>query len=241
MGYPPFRQFESSAKMGVVRKVLATAALVVVMVTFVALGRWQWDVAHSNPAGEPLTGTQPFTDVVEPEQYVPLNAIGATVTARGTLRSDLLLRVPYRNASGLSGNADECWAIEPLQLSNGLAITIVTGVISCSSSQEPEQIPNMLVTGILQPPDDIPTDTAVKAPFLPSVSTDLLIEQWPFQIYDGYILSKSITPLVPNPPGSRLDLQNAAYAIQWWLFCGFAVFVWWRIVRPISEQESISP
>lgn len=223
------------------RKAAATLGLVAVVVAFVALGRWQWDVAHSNPAGEPLVGTREFTDVVSPEQYVPLNGIGATVTAQGTLRSDLLLRVPFRNASGLSGNSDECWAVEPLQLANGLAITVVTGVISCSSSQEPEQIPNLQVTGILQPPDEIPTDSTVMEPFLPSVSTDLLIQRWPFQIYDGYILSKSISPLVPNPPGSRLDLQNAAYAIQWWLFCGFAIFVWWRIVRPAPKQESISP
>lgn len=224
-----------------VRKTAATLGLVVVIATFVALGRWQWDVAHSNPAGEPLTGTRQFTDVVEPEQYIPLNAIGATVQAQGTLRSDLMLRVPFRNASGLSGNADECWAVEPLQLSNGLAITVVTGVISCTSSQEPEQIPNLQITGILQPPDEVPGDSSVTEPFLPSVTTELLIQRWPFQIYDGYILSKSISPLVPNPPGARLDLQNAAYAIQWWLFCGFAIFVWWRIVRPVPTQDSISP
>ena len=24
---------------------------------------------------------------------------------------------------------------------------------------------------------------------------------------------------------------NGAYALQWWLFAGFAVFVWWRVVR----------
>ncbi len=27
------------------------------------------------------------------------------------------------------------------------------------------------------------------------------------------------------------DLQNLSYALEWWVFAGFAVFLWWRLVR----------
>ena len=39
---------------------------------------------------------------------------------------------------------------------------------------------------------------------------------------------------VPAPPanqGGGLDLLNAAYAVQWWLFGVFALLLWWRMVR----------
>ena len=217
----------------------ATSVLVVVVSVFVALGRWQWDSAHSNPAGEPLVGTFAFTDVVEAEEYVPLNAIGAKVTATGTLRTDLVVLVPFRNATGISPNAQECWQIVPLQLNTGLAIAVVTSATSCSVSEPPQPPQTATVEGILQPPDVIPEGSTMQ-PFLAAVSTDLLITRWPFQIYDGYIVTDGIDPLMPNPPGARLDLQNAAYAIQWWLFCGFAIFVWWRYVRPDEDPAESS-
>ena len=224
------------------RKVAATLGLVVVVSIFIALGRWQWDVAHSNPAGEPLTGTRAFTDVVEPEQYVPLNALGATVTATGTLRTDLARKVP-RDDQG-QPSQDQCWAVMPLLQSNGLAITVVTGVIPCSqhtNNEQSQQVANFSFSGILQPPDEIPAQPQETGDgYISAANTELLVQQWPFQLYDGYILATGITPVVAGPPGSRLDLQNAAYAIQWWLFCGFAVFVWWRIIRPQAEPAELA-
>jgi DNA-binding transcriptional regulator of glucitol operon len=39
------------------------------------------------------------------------------------------------------------------------------------------------------------------------------------------------------------DIRNYAYAFQWWAFTGFALLMWWRVVRDylvpeISEQET---
>jgi hypothetical protein len=35
-----------------------------------------------------------------------------------------------------------------------------------------------------------------------------------------------------------LDWRNLAYAVQWWLFAAFGVFMWWRVVRDDHELRS---
>ena len=39
--------------------------------------------------------------------------------------------------------------------------------------------------------------------------------------------------LLPTPvrSGTGLNVQNLAYAAQWWIFGGFAIFLWLRMVR----------
>ncbi len=38
-------------------------------------------------------------------------------------------------------------------------------------------------------------------------------------------------PVPPLDTGGGLQLRNAAYAVQWWLFAAFALLLWWRMVR----------
>ena len=36
---------------------------------------------------------------------------------------------------------------------------------------------------------------------------------------------------VPPPLATRLNLRNAAYAVQWWVFGLFAIWMWWGWFR----------
>ncbi len=40
-------------------------------------------------------------------------------------------------------------------------------------------------------------------------------------------LAKVPTPVAPT----GLNWRNAAYAVQWWVFALFALWLWWRMVR----------
>ena len=35
----------------------------------------------------------------------------------------------------------------------------------------------------------------------------------------------------------HFDIQNFGYTLQWWLFTGFALFFWWRIVRDAARRR----
>jgi surfeit locus 1 family protein len=42
------------------------------------------------------------------------------------------------------------------------------------------------------------------------------------------------------PPNTEvsLNLLNVFYALEWAFFAGFAIFLWWRLVKDVWEEES---
>src|SRR5204863_158877 len=40
------------------------------------------------------------------------------------------------------------------------------------------------------------------------------------------------------PAGTFTGLRNILYAVEWWLFGGFAVFLWWRFVRDATAARA---
>jgi cytochrome oxidase assembly protein ShyY1 len=46
------------------------------------------------------------------------------------------------------------------------------------------------------------------------------------------VVPESLRPVPVAPAGDTgLDLRNLSYALQWFLFAGFGLFMWWRLVR----------
>ena len=44
---------------------------------------------------------------------------------------------------------------------------------------------------------------------------------------------------VPTPSGETgFKWRNAAYALQWWAFALFALYMWWRIVRDEGREDA---
>lgn len=73
-----------------------------------------------------------------------------------------------------------------------------------------------------------------------AISSAQLLNRWGGPIWTGYgVLTASepgqgdaLTPLpTPVRSGTGLNVQNLAYAAQWWIFGGFAIFLWLRMVR----------
>jgi cytochrome oxidase assembly protein ShyY1 len=103
------------------------------------------------------------------------------------------------------------------------------------------------VTGYLLPSE--PPGEDGRAPGEPSglpqgqvtqVDVTNLIKVWPQPLLTGYLLLSGQTPASATAPAhlvglqagnSALALQNVSYAIQWFLFAGFGMYVWWRLVR----------
>ena len=71
-----------------------------------------------------------------------------------------------------------------------------------------------------------------------SVRIPALTNELPYDLYSGFAVSTSTAAsggleLVPPPePGDvswTVGLRNLAYAVQWWVFGAFAIFMWWRM------------
>jgi surfeit locus 1 family protein len=71
-----------------------------------------------------------------------------------------------------------------------------------------------------------------------SVRIPALTNELPYDLYSGFAISTSaeasggLELATPPAPGISwtVGLRNLAYAVQWWVFGAFALFMWWRMV-----------
>ena len=65
----------------------------------------------------------------------------------------------------------------------------------------------------------------------------------PDGVYGGYVVldgeALGLGEIEAPPPSKEvsLNLLNIFYAIEWVIFGGFAIFLWWRLVRDVYEKE----
>jgi cytochrome oxidase assembly protein ShyY1 len=172
---------------------------------------------------------------------------GQTLVAGRALdgRTGYLVLTPLRVTD--DGTGGESWA----SLSGAPVLPVVRGWVASTEDAEALEIPdgNIRLTGWLQASEST-TGTAVPAsdggvPVTDSISTAALVNTWGGPIYSGYVVLTSSDPAQPTAAeggpaplprpviegGTGVNLQNAFYALQWWVFGLFAVALWLRLVR----------
>ena len=62
-------------------------------------------------------------------------------------------------------------------------------------------------------------------------------------MYFGYVTAAEpapgLEPISSPPPEESVELNwlNVFYAVEWVVFAGFAIFLWYRLVRDAVERE----
>ena len=207
----------SPRMLGVLLGLLAAAA------GCVRLGIWQFERAQPR---EVSMATVPLVEVLEPQATFPGDLGGRSVVARGTFGDDQLL-VPddggYR-------------VLTPLRVGDAW-LPVVRGWTAHSAPPPPEGV--VEVTGWLQP-GERGGDPALPGQ-INAVSPAELVNIWGGPIYSGYLVLEDAQPGLTTVAAPALrgpvDLQNLGYALQWWVFAGFAVLLWVRMVRDRAQKE----
>lgn len=170
---------------------------------------------------------------------------GKRATATGRYGEQLL--VPDRELDGRNGY----YVLTLLRTDSGKALPVVRGWLP--GAADPARAPappagEVTVTGALQA-SETPGDNGVSAASgLPSgqtaaISSASLVNLVPYRLYDAWITldeGDSGMTAVPAtaPGGSGLDLkafQNLGYTGEWFVFAGFVVFMWFRLLRREAE------
>ncbi|WP_147944670.1 SURF1 family protein [Microbispora sp. CSR-4] len=222
-----------------------------VLVSFTFLGRWQLGVfeASGAPKRAPDPAPVAVTELAQVGQHVNGTAISRRVTATGTYDAAHQLLVADRVADvaapgGRAAQGDGFWLLTPLRLADGTVVPVVRGWVAradAPAAAVPEG--TVTVTGRLRPAEQ--TDDVMRSGNLPAgqvatVSTAELINLWPdAQVRDGFVVATAqepptrVTPVAVSPPtlGSGFNWRNLAYALQWWIFALFAVYMWFHFVR----------
>jgi cytochrome oxidase assembly protein ShyY1 len=166
---------------------------------------------------------------------------GKRVTATGRYGEQLL--VPDRELDGKRG----FYVLTLLRTDAGKALPVVRGWLPGTADAAKAPAPpagQVTVTGALQA-SETPGDNGVSAQGgLPAgqtaaISAASLVNMVSYDLYDAWITldtADSGMRAVPAsaPTGTGLDLkafQNLGYTGEWFVFAGFVVFMWFRLLR----------
>jgi cytochrome oxidase assembly protein ShyY1 len=226
------------------------AGLVVVVVAFAVLGRWQWDAAglRESQQERPADPTPvELSSVAAPGQPLRPEALGRTVTVRGRYDAAQQLLVPGRELDGRAG----AHVVTPLVTAGHAIVPVRRGWVSGPDDPGAAVTDGeVTVTGVLQPSEAEQASrsrpgTALPEGQLPVLSTAELMRELddpPERLYEGYVAltaqspaaapTPALVPADPLPgPGGVSRWRNLSYAGQWWLFAAAAVFLWASYVR----------
>lgn len=190
------------------------------------------------------------TVLPDTKAQVTQDTTGRTVTATGRYDTGHQLLVPGRDLGDRTGY----YVLTPLRTPGGAALPVVRGWLpGDASAATPAGIPaaptgDVTVSGALQPPENTGTQGVQSAGGLPQgqlgmISAASLVNVLPYEVYSGWItVTDATAPLKPVPPAAPsntgLDLkafQNLGYTGEWFVFAGFVVFMWFRLVRREAE------
>lgn len=224
---------------------LALLALVVAVIwLFTLLGLWQLDVARSSAAEDAARDrtSRPVValdEVAHPHEPLTAEAVGSTVHAAGVYDPDGEVLLTGRRLGDRTGY----WVATPLVVTGtGAVIPVVRGFVSDPEAARPVPSGQVQVTGMLAPGES-PPDERVPLPAgqLQKLDLSVLVNQRTEAMYTGFVFLTEQSPPPANgavtmfpPPSLGTDgiaWRNLAYAVQWWLFAAFAVYMWWRMVR----------
>ena len=170
---------------------------------------------------------------------------GDRVTVSGRYGKQLL--VPGRQLDDRSG----FYVLTLLRTDEGKALPVVRGWLPGTADAAKAPAPpagEVTVTGALQASETPGSNGVSAAGGLPAgqtgaISAASLVNLVPYDLYDAWVtLDKGDSGMraVPAtaPADTGLDLkafQNLGYTGEWFVFAGFVVFMWFRLVRREAE------
>lgn len=222
---------------------LALLALALALATaFSALGSWQLARSREQTGPAPVAaGTVLLQDLVEPQTRLMGDVLDRTVEVTGEMGGPTL-RVSGRMLDGERG----AWVLNPLvvRTDDGTAtLPVVRGWVPDGAPAPEPPAGEVTLTGRLEP-SEAPTGE-LGSQTVSAVSSADLLNRWGQPIYTGFLITDEALPagvlqaIPPVPVDDRgFALQNISYALQWWVFALFAVFLWWRVVRDAHVSEA---
>lgn len=231
-------------------------ALVLVLVAFTLLGRWQLgSFEHSGDDAAADRTPVALSAVTAPGGRLAAGDVGTAVRASGQYDEAMRLLVPGRRLDGRTGYL----VVAPLRLRDGGVLPVLRGWVAgpgAAAAQSPAG--PVTVTGVLTRSES-ERDSAVDpldvlpAGQVPYVATVLLLEALPVSdadLVDGYLTlagerpapAAAPVPVEPEAGGGGVSRwRNLAYALQWWLFAGAATFFWWSVIRRSAREREPAP
>ncbi|CAN5473332.1 SURF1 family protein [soil metagenome] len=217
---------------------------------FAALGQWQLErsfEAGAPPAQQTETA-KPLDTVGVPQKPMPADTTGQIVSLDAEFVAD-----DYIVLEGRINHADPgYWVVGHAIGSDGASVAVALGW-AASADEAATAIralqqtpPPSAVTGRYLPSES-PQESDFEAGIRSTLAVAELVNIWsvvPEGVYGGYVIAtdapaglETIDAPAPSTEVS-LNLLNLFYAVEWVIFGGFAIFLWYRLVKDTVEEEA---
>lgn len=217
------------------------------LVFCVVMGLWQLGVYDSRQADEradrQVVPRVELAGLWGPDEAFEARLNQRPVTATGRFAPDAdQFWVTDRDQGGVRG----AWLVAPLMTDARDALLVVRGWAPKPGDATPLPGGEVSVEGVLQPGDGqgAPWDPDLRQ--IGSVRIPALTNELPYDLYSGYAISTDQgladgLALADTPDRGvswTVGLRNLAYALQWWVFGLFTVFMWWRMAsESVADAE----
>ncbi len=220
-----------------------------VAAAFAALGQWQLErsIETAIVDDRDTETAVALESIAEPQSVMTSEASGRIVTVTGTWvegdERSITGRLSGDDGSGAAGEPGD-WIVRHLQTADGASLVVVAGYVRVGAS-----IPTLPGGTETLSGRYVPSESPQSGDFENGERTVIavadLINEWDEvgPVYSGYLVLSNApagldTVAAPAPELEReLNILNLFYAIEWVLFGGFAVYLWWRLVK--DEQEKL--
>ena len=231
---------------------LALLALLLAIVwAFVQLGTWQIGVSSNEAARERAAEqaarpTEPLGQVMDPHQTFPDDAAGLSVTAEGSYVPEHQFLVPDRLLEGERGY----WVVTPVRTPAGdgpALLPVVRGFVTDPADADRPADAPVRVTGTLAPSESPAEDGPWPEGQRGSIDSADLVNDWDEPLYTGFLFLVDEDPALTSaevvriPPPvfgeSGIVWRNFGYGLQWFVFAGFACYMYYRFLREATRDD----
>ncbi len=213
---------------------------------FAWLGQWQLgrSVQSATIVGPDTEKVVPLARIAKPQTSFRDPQLGRMVEVDATLVPGDSVLLSDRSNGGTIG----WWLMGHATTDAGAELAVALGWAptraAARAAESGARIPDPLIGRYL--PSESPDQPGVEKGQQSAASVPALINQWDAvrgPVFSGYLIAKQASPGLTRidspPPSAERDLNwlNIFYAIEWAIFAGFAVYLWYRLVRDVVEAD----
>ena len=238
------------------RWVLALLLALGIAAAFAALGQWQVEraVEQATVEAPPTEELRAFAGMVQPDEPTAQSATGQMVEVTGRFVAGDTVLVDGRLNDGATGT----WVVAHLEVTDGpeggLPVALGWNADRAEAEAALERFDEqtgageVTFTGRFLPSESPMLPDADGDPHaMQTVAVAQLINLWADYddrpVYFGYVTAAEAADglaLISSPPPQQeveLNWLNVFYAVEWVVFAGFAIYLWYRLVRDAVERE----
>lgn len=225
---------------------------------FVLLSQWQF--GRSTQPEAPVSTTteeiKALTAVLQPGDFFHGSVADQMVSATGSYDPQKQVLIPGRLEDGAKGYwIVSAFAVKGAPVLTGSGATpqtwipVARGWVADPADAAAPPSGTIELTGRLLPSESPLSNTDTGPGRASAVSVAELINVWDVSSYPGFVAAKTevsggtdvgaeasagpIKPLRigPQPAAQQINWLNLFYSVEWVVFAGFALFIWWRLVK----------